>query len=136
MSTSIGIIRRSISIQTTTGVRRAETTHEESGFAIRGDVARKHSSPSSEEIIFQHTCELAGVLYRGVLKPVDERGCLVLFDSPRTQSTLGCWQDELSVESIRAKVTESDQQFERGEMAARVRLLLQKARQQNQRRGA
>lgn len=72
---------------------------------------------NSENILFETICFLGGAKFAGVQASfLDKHGKriprLVLFNSPRTGSTLGLYENQLSASAVRAKIAESDLTFD------------------------
>ena len=58
-------------------------------------------------------CEIGGGIFAGVCPPIPGRSqALVLFNSPQTGATLGCFLPELSAEVVRLRISQSDIAFE------------------------
>jgi len=58
-------------------------------------------------------CEIGGGIFAGVCPPIPGRSqALVLFNSPQTGATLGCFLPELSAELVRLKISQSNSAFE------------------------
>lgn len=73
---------------------------------------RKEQSASSVEMLCRIMVEVGGGVFVGVCPAVPKRAeKLILFNSPKTRATLGCFVSELSAELVRSKIAASDAAF-------------------------
>ena len=75
----------------------------------------RSESFSTSEMLTRIIVELGGGIWAGEWPEIPGRSeKLVLFNSPKTGTTLGCLLPELSAELVRKKIRESDLRFEVG----------------------